>query len=75
MATVEIKPNHERAVVQALRDSNLSSVPLEYGDLLHCLELIDGIATMAQAKAALKKLLKALAFVYLELERHERREA
>ena len=72
MPIVEIKPNLERAVLQALRDSDLSSVPLEYSDLANCLALIDGITTLQQAKTALKKLLKAIALVYVELERRER---
>ena len=69
MPVVEIKQNHERAVLQALRDSDLASVPLNYGDLVHCLDLIEGIGTIEQAKTALKKLLKAVALVYVELER------
>jgi len=69
MPIVEIKPNRERAVLRALRDSDLSSVALDYDDLLHSVDLIDDISSVAQAKTALKKLLKAIALLYVEMER------
>jgi len=72
MPLVDVKQNAERAVLQALKESGIQSIPLTLADLQNAVSTINAISTLAQAKAVLLKLLKVLAFVYIEFERHER---
>ena len=61
----EINQNQERPVLQALKESGIQDIPLSRDDLRNSVAAIDAISNLVQAKAVLKRLLKALAIMYL----------
>ena len=61
--------NQERAVAEALKDSGILAIPLTAADLRGAIAAIDGATTVTAMRPILKRLLKALAILWIELER------